>query len=186
MLATLPVSVAGYAAIANVGGTATAEAEAAATGSARVRFAMTCLMAIGMYGSVPCILVWNANNSAGHYKRATTSALQLAVANCGGFVASKCPAPASPSDLGQHFFSWATRLPLIISRTCMPPMPDVCLCVSMLTAGRRRCRLCFVLQRLCTPAMRVRCTTRAIQSCYGYWSMRGSRTSSHFFARLEV
>lgn len=26
-------------------------------------------------------------NSAGHYKRATTSALQLAIANAGGFVA---------------------------------------------------------------------------------------------------
>jgi hypothetical protein len=40
--------------------------------SATVRFGMTCLMAIGMYASVPCILVWNSNNSAGHYKRATT------------------------------------------------------------------------------------------------------------------
>jgi predicted sugar kinase len=50
---------------------------------------MTCLMAVGMYASVPCVLVWNSNNSAGHYKRATTSALQLAVANCGGFVASE-------------------------------------------------------------------------------------------------
>jgi hypothetical protein len=77
MLATLPVAIAGYAVIANVA-------------SANVRFGMTCLMAIGMYASVPPVLVWNANNSAGHYKRATTSALQLAVANCGGFVASKC------------------------------------------------------------------------------------------------
>jgi MFS family permease len=76
MLFTLPVAIAGYATIANVS-------------SAPVRFAMTCLMAIGMYSSVPCVLVWNANNSAGHYKRATTSALQLAIANCGGFVASK-------------------------------------------------------------------------------------------------
>lgn len=47
------------------------------------------MMATGMYASVPCILVWMSNNSAGHYKRATTSALQLAIANCGGFVASK-------------------------------------------------------------------------------------------------
>lgn len=77
MLATLPISIAGYATIANVE-------------SAQVRFAMTCLMAIGMYASVPPVLVWNSNNSAGHYKRATTSALQLAVANCGGFVASEC------------------------------------------------------------------------------------------------
>lgn len=76
MLATLPVAIVGYAVIANVE-------------SATARFGMTCLMAIGMYASVPCVLVWNANNSAGHYKRATTSALQLAVANCGGFVASE-------------------------------------------------------------------------------------------------
>lgn len=75
MLIMLPVSIAGYATIAHVQ-------------SASVRFGMTCLMAMGMYSSVPCVLVWNANNSAGHYKRATTSALQLAVANCGGFVAS--------------------------------------------------------------------------------------------------
>lgn len=75
MLIMLPISIAGYAVIAHVQ-------------SASVRFGMTCLMAMGMYSSVPCVLVWNANNSAGHYKRATTSALQLAVANCGGFVAS--------------------------------------------------------------------------------------------------
>ncbi|PHH71625.1 hypothetical protein CDD82_6402 [Ophiocordyceps australis] len=75
MLATLPIAIAGYAVIANVSASSS-------------RFAMTCLMAIGLYASVPCLLVWNSNNSAGHYKRATTSALQLAVANCGGFVAS--------------------------------------------------------------------------------------------------
>ncbi|KAK4149881.1 major facilitator superfamily domain-containing protein [Chaetomidium leptoderma] len=75
MLCTLPVAIAGYAAMANVS-------------SATVRFGMTCLMAAGMYASVPCVLVWNSNNSAGHYKRATTSGLQLAVANCGGFVAT--------------------------------------------------------------------------------------------------
>lgn len=75
MLFVLPIAIAGYAAIANITG-------------ASSRFAMTCLMAIGLYSAVPCVLVWNSNNSAGHYKRATTSALQLAVANCGGFVAS--------------------------------------------------------------------------------------------------
>lgn len=82
-LFVLPVAIAGYAAMANVKG-------------ASPRFAMTCLMATGLYAAVPCILVWNSNNSAGHYKRATTSALQLAVANCGGFVASEL----RPSCLG--------------------------------------------------------------------------------------
>ncbi|UNI22514.1 hypothetical protein JDV02_008397 [Purpureocillium takamizusanense] len=75
MLLVLPVAIVGYAVIANVT-------------AASPRFAMTCLMAIGLYAAVPCVLVWNSNNSAGHYKRATTSALQLAVANCGGFVAT--------------------------------------------------------------------------------------------------
>lgn len=75
MLFILPIAIAGYGAIANIE-------------SARVKYGMTFLMATGMYSSVPCILVWNSNNSAGHYKRATTSAMQLAIANCGGFVAT--------------------------------------------------------------------------------------------------
>ncbi|RJE24458.1 Major Facilitator Superfamily [Aspergillus sclerotialis] len=78
MLVTLPIAIVGYAVIANIH-------------SAEVKYGMTFLMATGMYSSVPCILVWNSNNSAGNYKRATTSALQLAIANCGGFVASKAP-----------------------------------------------------------------------------------------------
>ena len=76
MLFTLPIAIVGYAVIANVR-------------TSQVKYGMTFLMATGMYGSIPCILVWNSNNSAGHYKRATTSAMQLAIANCGGFVASK-------------------------------------------------------------------------------------------------
>ena len=76
MLFTLPIAIAGYGAIANIE-------------SPKAKYGMTFLMATGMYASVPCILVWNSNNSAGHYKRATTSAMQLAIANCGGFVASK-------------------------------------------------------------------------------------------------
>ncbi|KAI9374216.1 major facilitator superfamily domain-containing protein [Aspergillus egyptiacus] len=75
MLFTLPIAIAGYAAIANIN-------------DAHVKYGMTFLMATGMYASVPCILVWNSNNSAGHYKRATTSGMQLAIANCGGFVAT--------------------------------------------------------------------------------------------------
>ncbi|GAB1217063.1 hypothetical protein ATERTT37_006286 [Aspergillus terreus] len=73
--AVAAVLTAGYAAIANIA-------------DARVKYGMTFLMATGMYASVPCILVWNSNNSAGQYKRATTSGMQLAIANCGGFVAS--------------------------------------------------------------------------------------------------
>jgi MFS family permease len=75
MLFTLPVAIIGYGVISW-------------SKDAKVQYGMTFLMATGMYTSVPCILSWNSNNSAGHYKRATTSALQLAIANCGGFVAS--------------------------------------------------------------------------------------------------
>lgn len=80
MLFTLPIAIVGYAVIANISG-------------AKIKYGMTFLMATGMYSSVPCILVWNSNNSAGHFKRATTSAMQLAIANCGGFVASKINQP---------------------------------------------------------------------------------------------
>lgn len=75
MLCTLPVAIIGYGVISQ-------------TTNPKVQYGMTFLMATGMYASVPCILSWNSNNSAGHYKRATTSALQLAIANAGGFVAS--------------------------------------------------------------------------------------------------
>ena len=75
MLATLPIAIIGYAVIS-------------VTTNSKVQYGMTFMMATGMYASVPCILSWNSNNSAGHYKRATTTALQLAIANSGGFVAS--------------------------------------------------------------------------------------------------
>lgn len=75
MLCTLPIAIIGYGVIRS-------------SSNPHVQYGMTFLMATGMYATVPCILSWNSNNSAGHYKRATTSALQLAIANCGGFVAS--------------------------------------------------------------------------------------------------
>jgi hypothetical protein len=78
MLIFLPLSIIGYAVIANI-----------PESSAKVKYGMTFLMATGLYSVVPCVLVWNSNNSAGHYKRATTSALQLAIANSGGFVAGE-------------------------------------------------------------------------------------------------
>jgi len=74
MLFTLLPAIVGYAVIANVH-------------SSDVKYGMTFLMATGLYSSVPPVLGWISNNSAGHYKRATVTALQLAIANCGGFVA---------------------------------------------------------------------------------------------------
>jgi MFS family permease len=55
--------------------------------SPTAQFGMTILMTLGLYATVPCVIVWNTNNCAGHYKRATATAVQVGVANCGGFVA---------------------------------------------------------------------------------------------------
>lgn len=86
MLCTLPLGIIGYGVISS-------------SKDAHVQYGMTFMMATGMYASVPCLLSWNSNNSAGHYKRATTSALQLGIANCGGFVASF----VYPKKEGPHF-----------------------------------------------------------------------------------
>ncbi|OSC98925.1 MFS general substrate transporter [Trametes coccinea BRFM310] len=52
------------------------------------RYAAVFLIAAGIYPCGPCILSILPNNSAGHYKKATTVALQLALSNCGGFIAT--------------------------------------------------------------------------------------------------
>ncbi|OBT70799.1 hypothetical protein VF21_10053 [Pseudogymnoascus sp. 05NY08] len=91
MLASLPLAIIGYAVIANVD-------------SNRVKYGMTFLMATGLYASVPCILGWISNNSAGHYMRATTTGAQLAIANCGGFIA----AFIYPKVQGPEFFTGHT------------------------------------------------------------------------------
>lgn len=75
ILVVLPIAIIGYAVIST-------------TDNNNVKYGMLFLMATGQYCSVPAILVWLTGNSAGHYKRATVSALQLAIANCGGFVAA--------------------------------------------------------------------------------------------------
>ncbi|KAK4174291.1 major facilitator superfamily domain-containing protein [Triangularia setosa] len=75
MLFTVPVAIVGYAVIANI-----------SDAHPKVKYGMTIMMATGVYSSVPPNLAWLANNSAGHYKRATAAALQLAIANCGGIL----------------------------------------------------------------------------------------------------
>lgn len=103
MLFVLIPAIIGYAVIANI-----------SNSHPKVKYGMTFLMATGMYSSVPCVLVWNSNNSAGHYKRATTTALQLAIANSGGFVAAfiypKVDSPAFHKGhtvvLGLLVFAW--------------------------------------------------------------------------------
>ncbi|TFK75926.1 MFS general substrate transporter [Pluteus cervinus] len=54
----------------------------------QVRYAAVFLIAAGVYPCAPAILSILPNNSSGHYKKATTTALQLAIANTGGFVAT--------------------------------------------------------------------------------------------------
>ncbi|KAH8105967.1 MFS general substrate transporter [Cristinia sonorae] len=54
----------------------------------RERYAGVFLIAAGVYPCGPCILSILPNNMSGHYKRATATALQLAIANCGGFIAT--------------------------------------------------------------------------------------------------
>ena len=103
MLFALIPAIVGYAVIANIG-----------VQYPRIKYGMIFLMATGLYSGVPCVLVWNSNNSAGHYKRAATSAVQLMVANSGGFVAAFIyPASQGPQYhqghtvvLGLLVFAW--------------------------------------------------------------------------------
>jgi hypothetical protein len=63
-------------------------------------------MAAGVYPSAPSILSILPNNSNGHYKRATTTALQLAIANAGGFVATFAYTPdQKPKYIRGHTIS---------------------------------------------------------------------------------
>ncbi|KAL1748382.1 MFS transporter [Schizophyllum fasciatum] len=52
------------------------------------RYAAVFLMAAGIYPSGPCLLSILPNNTSGHYKKATTTALQLAIGNAAGFLAT--------------------------------------------------------------------------------------------------
>ncbi|KAM0751485.1 retrograde regulation protein 2 [Meredithblackwellia eburnea MCA 4105] len=90
MLVTLPVAIAGYALIR------TAK-------SNHTKYGALFLMAAGLYPSVPPVLVWLSNNSAPHFKRATAAALQLSIANCGGFVATFIyPSSQGPAYIEGH------------------------------------------------------------------------------------
>jgi hypothetical protein len=75
MLAFLPLSIIGYAVIAN-------------TNNLQLKYGMVFMMASGLYSSVPPVLTWLSSNSTNHWSRATSIGLQLAIANCGGFPAA--------------------------------------------------------------------------------------------------
>ncbi|KAF8974760.1 MFS transporter [Flammula alnicola] len=74
----------------------------------RTRYIAVFFMATGVYPSAPSILSILPNNSSGHYKRATTTALQLAIANAGGFVATFAYTPdQKPKYIRGHAISLA-------------------------------------------------------------------------------
>ena len=75
MLAFLPLSIIGYAVIGH-------------TNNLHLKYGMLFMMAAGLYPSVPPVLVWLSSNYSNHWTRATAIGLQLAIANCGGFVAA--------------------------------------------------------------------------------------------------
>lgn len=78
------------------------------------RYIAVFFMAAGVYPSAPCVLSLIANNTSGHYKRATATALQLAIANASGFVATFAYTPdQKPKYIRGHtialsfvIFSW--------------------------------------------------------------------------------
>ncbi|KAE8258089.1 hypothetical protein A4X13_0g1913 [Tilletia indica] len=75
MLVLLPISMVGYIILLTVH-------------SAEAKYAGVFLAALGVYPATPCVLSILPNNCSGHFKRATAVALQLAIANCAGFVAT--------------------------------------------------------------------------------------------------
>lgn len=75
ILAFLPITIVGYIILI-------------ATRNNKARYAAVFLICAGIYPSIPSILTLIANNSAGHYKRATATAMQLVIANNAGFIAT--------------------------------------------------------------------------------------------------
>ncbi|KAF8897517.1 MFS general substrate transporter [Infundibulicybe gibba] len=72
------------------------------------RYIAVFFMAAGVYPSGPSILSILPNNSSGHYKKATTTALQLAIANSGGFVATFAYTPdQAPKYIRGHTIALA-------------------------------------------------------------------------------
>jgi len=67
------------------------------------RYGAVFLIAAGIYPSAPAILSILPNNGSGYYKRATTTAFQLAIANAGGFVATNIyTADQAPTYIKGH------------------------------------------------------------------------------------
>ncbi|WFD18164.1 hypothetical protein MCAP1_000372 [Malassezia caprae] len=52
------------------------------------RYGGLIILTCGAYSLMPALFAWIANNSAGHYKRATGLALMIVLTNCGGLTSS--------------------------------------------------------------------------------------------------
>ncbi|KAJ6599082.1 MFS general substrate transporter [Mycena vulgaris] len=85
ILICLPSAIAGY--ILAIAASTNAQRNLGVK-NAQSRYGAVFLIAAGVYPSAPAILSILPNNGSGYYKRATTTALQLAVANAGGFIAT--------------------------------------------------------------------------------------------------
>jgi hypothetical protein len=59
-----------------------------ASNSAGVKYAGTFFIASGAFPCSPLILAWLSNNLAPHYTKATGLGFQVAIGNCGAFVAT--------------------------------------------------------------------------------------------------
>lgn len=59
-----------------------------ASNTAGVKYAGTFFIAAGAFPCSPLILAWLSNNLAPHYTRATGLGFQVAIGNCGAFVAT--------------------------------------------------------------------------------------------------
>lgn len=86
-LITLTLGIIGYAAIAYLD-----------KSKVKAKYGMTMFMATGLYATFPPVLSWIANNSAGHYKRAASIGVMMAVGNCGGFIGCKFPCATHPPN----------------------------------------------------------------------------------------
>ncbi|THH28468.1 hypothetical protein EUX98_g5715 [Antrodiella citrinella] len=75
ILILLPISMAGYIL-------------AIAAKNNVARYAAVFLISAGVWPCIPCLLSLMSNNMSGHYKRATATAAQLALGNCGSFIAN--------------------------------------------------------------------------------------------------
>ncbi|PFH50852.1 hypothetical protein AMATHDRAFT_192456 [Amanita thiersii Skay4041] len=75
----------------------------------KARYAAVFLIAAGIYPSGPCMLSILANNTSGHYKRATATALQTTIANLSGFLATFAytPVDQAPEYIRGHSIALA-------------------------------------------------------------------------------